>query len=88
MEMVTETIQDIEGAWVEPQFESSLIQRCRENWTVPIRDLSNHMLATFIRQRMGLKAAVPEALRRIEVGYEDGSELYDEELSNAINGLS
>lgn len=86
--MFTESVADIEGVWVEPLFESSLIKRCRENWTVPISELSNHVLATFIRQRKGLKLVVPEAIRRIEVGYDDDSELYDEELSNAIAELS
>ncbi|MBA5635510.1 hypothetical protein H3H37_00305 [Duganella sp. LX20W] len=79
---------DIEGVWVEPEFESSLIQLCRENWKVPISDLSNHALATYIRQRLGLKAVVPEALRRIERGYSDDSELYDDELANAIGELA
>ena len=31
---------------------------------------------------------VPEAMRRIEAGHEDDSELYDEELSNAIAEFS
>lgn len=86
--MVTESVADIEGAWVEQEFESSLIKRCRENWTVPISELPNHVLATFIRQRKGLKLVVPEAMRRIEAGYEDDSDLYDDELSNAIDELS
>lgn len=86
--MVTESVEDIEGAWVDPEFESSLIKRCRENWTVPIPELSNHVLATFIRQRKGLKLVVPEAIRRIDAGHEDDSELYYAELSNAIAELS
>lgn len=86
--MMTESVADIEGAWVDPEFESSLIKRFRENWTVPISELSSHVLATFIRQRQGLKLVVPEAMRRIEAGYEDDSELYDEELLNAIAELS
>ncbi len=86
--METKSVADIEGAWAEPEFESSLIQRCRNNWSVPVSNLSNYVLATFVRQRRGLKLVVPEAKRRIELGYMDGSELYDEELSNAIAELS
>lgn len=86
--MINGSVADIEGEWVEPQFESSLIKRGRENWTDPIHELSNHVLATFIRQRKGLKLVVLEAMRRIEAGYEDDSELYDEELSNALTKLS
>lgn len=83
-----ESVADIEGAWVEPEFESGLIKRCRESWAVPIPQLSNHVLATFIRQRKGLKLVVLEAMRRIDADYKDDSELYDEELSNAIAELS
>jgi hypothetical protein len=85
--METESVADIEGPWIEPEFDSSLIQRLRSNWTVPVVNFSNYVLATFIRQRKGLRLVVPEARRRIELGYLDGSELYDEELSNAIAEL-
>jgi hypothetical protein len=41
-----------------------------------------------IRQRVGLKLELPEAMRRIELGYSDDSELYDEELADSIAALS
>jgi hypothetical protein len=85
--METGSVANIEGAWIEPEFESSLIQRCRDNWSVPVSNLSNYVLATFARQRMG-RLVVREAKRRIELEFLDGSELYDEELSNAIAELS
>jgi len=47
--MKTQSAVDVEGAWVEAEFESSLIQRCGNNWTVPVANLSNYVLATFIR---------------------------------------
>lgn len=86
--MELRSVADIEGAWIDPEFESSLIQRCRDNWTIPVSELSNHVLATFIRQRRGLELVVPEARRRIALRYLDDSELYDEELSDAIAELS
>lgn len=86
--MEPRSVADIEGAWIDPEFESSLIQRCRENWAIPVSDLSNYALATFIRQRLGLKLVAPEARRRIELQFSDDSELYDEELSDAIAELS
>jgi hypothetical protein len=86
--MENPSLADIEGAWVEPQFASSLIQRCRDNWAVPVSNLSNYVLATFIRQRIGLRLVVPEAKRRLESDFLDGSEMYDEELSDAISELS
>jgi hypothetical protein len=79
-------VADIEGPWVEPDFESSLIERCRINWSVPVSDISNYALATFIRQKTALSLVVPEARRRLAEGFEDGTELYDEELTVAIAG--
>jgi hypothetical protein len=86
--MEPRSVANIEGTWIDPEFESSLIQRCRDNWTVPVSDLSNYALATFIRQRLGLELVAPEARRRIELQYLDGSQLHDEELLDAIAELS
>ncbi|GAB3367917.1 hypothetical protein GCM10027317_00770 [Massilia agri] len=88
VEYGTRSVADIEGPWVEPAFESSLIQRCRENWSIPIHQVTNHVLATFLRQRAGLSLVVPEANRRIMAQYCDGSEMYDEELSVALADLA
>ena len=45
------SISDIHGPWVEPNWESGLIARCREAWNKPLRTLSKEELATFLRQR-------------------------------------
>jgi len=47
--------------------------------------ISNYVLATFIRQRVALALALPEADRRIASGFTDDTELYDEELANAVS---
>ena len=78
------SVADVQGPWVDPGFESSLIARCRANWSVPVSEVSNYVLATFIRQRFALGLVVPEAKRRIEAGFVDDTELYDEELSDAV----
>ncbi len=80
-------VSDIEGPWVQPDFESSLIKRCRENWDKPINNISNEVLATFLRQGFALELIVPEANRRIKANFIDGTELYEEELINAINEI-
>lgn len=77
-------VADVAGPWVEPSFESSLIERCRLNWTVPVSRVSNYALATFVRQRIALSLVVPEANRRLVSGFTDGTELYDEELAVAV----
>jgi len=86
--MEQRSVADIEGLWAERKFDSNLIQRCRENWAVPIHRVTNLVLATFIRQRVGLSIAVPEAERRVEAGYDDDSEIYDGELAAALADLS
>jgi len=74
------SVADVEGPWVDPNFESSLIERCRENWSVPVSKVSNYVLATFIRQRIALCLVVPEAKQRIAAGYIDDT---DERLASA-----
>ncbi|MGM9482266.1 hypothetical protein ACS5PN_13840 [Roseateles sp. NT4] len=85
MALELRSVADIEGPWVEPDFDSSLIQRCRLNWQVPVFALSNYALATFIRQRRGLSLALPEARCRLKAGFVDGTELHDEELQMAVD---
>lgn len=81
------SVADIEGPWREPDFESSLIARCRENWSTPVGLLSDAVLAMFIRQQFGLAAVVPESRRRVASAQSDGSELYDGQLSEALASL-
>ncbi len=83
-EVEARSVADVEGPWAEPEFESSLIARCRANWSVPVIEISNYALATFVRQRRGLSLALPEAKRRLATQFIDGTELYDEELSEAV----
>jgi len=83
--METRCVADLLGPWKQPDFESSLIARCRENWSTPIFEVSNYVLATFIRQQFAWELALPEARRRIAAGYLDDSELYDEELFVAVS---
>ncbi len=59
--MEERSVADIEGPWMDPDFESSLIDRCRRNWTTPVRALSNSALATIVRQAVALQLVVPEA---------------------------
>ncbi|MCB1641492.1 MAG: hypothetical protein KDI37_07150 [Xanthomonadales bacterium] len=77
-------VADIEGPWVEPELNSGLIQSCRDNWSTPITQVTNHVLATFIRQNLALSIAMPEARSRLDRGYIDGSELYEDELDVAM----
>ncbi len=83
--MNKKSVADIEGPWVEPELNSGLIQRCRDNWSKPVTQVTNHVLATFIRQGFALSLVVPEAENRIKRGFIDDTELCDEELEVAVN---
>jgi hypothetical protein len=78
------SVEEVEGAWEDSRFASGLIERCRGNWAVPVMQLSNQMLATFIRQKIALSLVVPEGKRRIAEKIDDGSEFFDGELAEAI----
>lgn len=86
------TIADIEGPWADPNFESGLIERCRRGWNTPVTQLTNELLATYLRQKIGLPLVVPEAQRRVRAKVVDDTGLYDGELETALrqatDGLS
>jgi hypothetical protein len=77
-------VEDIEGPWVDPDFCSGLVERCKRYWKVPVTELPNEMLATYLRQKIALPLMIPEARKRMEAGIDDDSELYDGELAHAL----
>jgi hypothetical protein len=82
---VRHTVEDIVGPWKDPGFESGLIRRCRQYWSVPVEELTNEALATYLRQRIAVTLIAPEARKRIASGFDDGSEIYDGELAKALD---
>jgi len=78
------TVADLLGPWVEPDWESGLVARCREAWNKPLRDLSRQELATLLRQRLTVEHLLPVARKRLEDGVDDGTEVFDGELREAI----
>ncbi|HTY89346.1 MAG TPA: hypothetical protein VMB80_17995 [Candidatus Acidoferrum sp.] len=80
----TKSIADFLGPWVEPDWDSGLIERCRSAWSKPIRDLTNQELATFLRQRFVVEHLLPVASKRVQDGFDDDTEIYDGELESAI----
>jgi hypothetical protein len=84
--MESRSVADVAGPWVEPEFDSSLIERCRKNWSIPVGKLSNYALSTFLRQGFALEVVIPEGQRRLLANFVDDTELYDDELANAVQG--
>jgi len=79
------TVESIEGAWVDPGFESSLIKRCRDAWEKELIELTNEEVSTFLRQKIAVEALMPIAKERIESGVEDETEAWDDELHEALD---
>ena len=48
-------------------------------------ELTNEVLATYLRQRIALLLTVPEAEQRIARNYIDHTEMYDKELADALD---
>ncbi len=82
--MKSKSVADVEGSWVDPDFDSGLIARCKRDWSIPVTELSNEALATYLRQQIALELVIPEARMRVEPGFDDGSEIEDGELAAAL----
>lgn len=78
--MKARSVADIVGPWVNPDFDSGLIERCRKAWDVPI----DKMLATFLRQDIATDWILDEAYKRLEVALDDDSEIYEGELAATV----
>ncbi len=84
IDVTKSSIADLLGPWVEPDCDSGLIERCRNAWSKPLRELTNEELATLLRQRIAVDHVVPIAERRVQEGVDDGTEMYDGELAAAV----
>jgi hypothetical protein len=78
------TAADIHGSLAGPGWDSSLIDRVRRYWLVPIADLPDAALALFLRQQIAIGPVREEARRRLAAGRSDDSELYEGELAAAV----
>jgi hypothetical protein len=81
--MRSQSVADVLGPWIDSDFDSGLIERLRRAWSIPIPELPNQMLATFLRQELAMEVILPEAKKRLEAGIDDDSELYEGELAAA-----
>ena len=85
MNPLDRTLPEIVGPWQEPEFKSDLIDRMRNLWLKPLGQLTNHEVATCLRQRTAIDDILPLAKARVADHIIDDSELYDAELVVAIS---
>jgi hypothetical protein len=83
----TTSIADILGPWIEPDWDSGLIARCKEAWNKPLKDLSREELATLLRQRFAVNELLPIARKKLQQA-NDNTEMFDGELAKAIEDVS
>jgi hypothetical protein len=87
MSIADKSLADLLGNWIQPDWDSGLIKRCRIAWTKPLRELSREELATLLRQRVAVEHLLPLARERLRSG-DDDSELFAGELEQAIEHAS
>lgn len=76
------------GPWIDSDWNSGLIERCKNAWGKPLRDLSREELATLLRQRIAVEHLLPIAKKRLEEGIDDDTEMFEGELHEAIEYAS
>jgi hypothetical protein len=87
MSATTKSVADFLGPWVEPDWDSGLIARCREAWSKPLGKLSREELATLLRQRFAVEHLLPVARKKLQEA-DDDTEMFDGELAEAIEYAS
>lgn len=78
------TIADILGPWVDSDWGSGLIERCKGAWNKPLDELTDQELATLLRQDIATEHILPLAENRILMGFDDSTEICDGDLERAI----
>lgn len=84
MSATQRSLAEIVGPWRDPAHESGLIVRIREAWDKPVETLTNHELATCLRQKIAIDHLLPIAKKRAADGIDDGTEVDDAELVEAV----
>jgi len=82
------SLANILGPWIDPNWDSGLVNRCKSAWNKPIQTLTNEELATLLRQRFAIEHLLPIAKGRLETSFDDDTEIYEGELRAAINYAS
>jgi hypothetical protein len=78
------TAASLLGPW-SGEAPTGLTQRCRDAWDVPLHELSDLMVATFLNQRVAVPEMLEEARRRLKCQECDDTEFYDGQLLDAIS---
>jgi len=75
-----QSLEQIEGPWPDPDFDSGLVLRCHAARKEPIDELSDLELATLLNQDIGVAHILPEAVRRLSRNQPDDTEYFEGQL--------
>ena len=79
---ISKSLCELEGVSLgKPEFESGLVIRYHELWTVPLQELSCEDLRLLIGQKVGLPYLVPLALDALEFDPLEEGDLYPRGVS-------
>lgn len=76
-------VSDLVGPWSGATL-TGLTQRCRDAWDIPLTNLTDLMVATFLNQNVAVAEMLVEAKRRLETRKRDESEYFDGQLLEAV----
>lgn len=71
------------GPW-QGDSPTGLMQRCRDYWEVPLCDLPDIMVATFLHQNIAVPQMCEEAELRLKHKEPDDTEYFEGQLSEAL----
>jgi hypothetical protein len=82
------SLEELDGVWAEPESPSGLVLRCHAARKKPIDELSDLELATLLEQDIGVEHVLSEAIRRLHANQPDGTEFFDGQLREAVDGAA
>jgi hypothetical protein len=82
------SVADLIGPWVDSEWETGLILRCKAAWNKPLKMLTNKELATFWKQRIATNQILPIVKNRVENKVDDDTEFYEGELQEAVAAVT
>ena len=79
-----QSVADVEGPWVDVNWESGVMERCRRYWTTPISKVPDDALVTYLNQGFARELVIAEARSRVHAGRFDGTEWLDGQLAESL----
>lgn len=81
--MKSKSVSTIVGPW-QGDASAGLMQRCRDSWEMPLSELSDLMMATFLNQQVAVVEMLKEAESRLKRTERDDSEYFEGQLLEAL----